>query len=172
MFTFAKNLNKMIKLNFLLAFSFICTFAFAQLPNTNQKVVKYVKSVIGKKVDRGECWDLANAALTASNAKFDRSSKKTIYTYGKKLNPGKDEILPGDMIQFEKVKLKYKIGNAEYREQMPHHTAIIYKVYDKGHYQLAHQNTSFSGKKVGLSNLKLENVSKGKMYFYRPQPTK
>jgi len=162
----------MKKFNLALTLSFICTLAFAQLPDTNQKVVKYVKSVIGKKVDRGECWDLANAALTASNAEFDRSSMKTIYIYGEKINPGKDEIIPGDLIQFEKVKLKYKIGDAEYREQMPHHTAIVYKVYGDGHYQLAHQNTSFSGKKVGLSDLKLENVSKGKMYFYRPQPMK
>lgn len=146
------------------------TFAWAQLPATNQKVIKYVKTVIGKKVDRGECWDLANAALTASNAAFDRSSMKTIYVYGKKLNPAKEEILPGDMIQFENVKLKYKKGNAEYQESMPHHTAIVYKVYGPGHFQLAHQNTGFSGKKVGLSDMKIEDVSKGKMFFYRPQP--
>ncbi|MFW5759875.1 MAG: hypothetical protein ACOCXH_02715 [Cyclobacteriaceae bacterium] len=151
-------------------FSFASILAVAQLPTTNQKVLDYVKTVIGKKVDRGECWDLANAALTASNATFDRSSMRTIYTYGKKLNPAKDKIIPGDMIQFEKVKLKYKKGNAEYREEMPHHTAVVYKVYGPGHYQLAHQNTSFSGKKVGLSDLRLEDVSKGKMFFYRPQP--
>lgn len=160
----------MKKLTVLISFLIISTFVYAQLPATNQKVVEYVKTVIGKKVDRGECWDLANAALTVSNAEFDRSSRKTIYEYGEKLNPKKDKILPGDMIQFEKVKLKYKKGNTEYRETMPHHTAIVYKVIGPGHYQLAHQNTSFSGKKVGLSELKLENVSKGKMYFYRPQP--
>lgn len=148
----------------------VSSISLAQLPVTNQKVINFVKTKIGKKVDRGECWDLANAALTVSNAKFDRSSMKTIYIYGKKLNPAKDEILPGDMIQFEKVKLKYKKGDVEYREEMPHHTAIVYKVYGPGHYQLAHQNTGFSGKKVGLSDMKLEDVSKGKMFFYRPQP--
>jgi hypothetical protein len=133
-------------------------------PELNKKIIKYVNSVIGKQVDRGECWDLANQALNQNNAKWNGE-----YVYGKPIDPEKDEVFPGDIIQFEKVKVKYTKGNTITTETMGHHTAIVYKVYKKGKYQLAHQNTGFSGRKVGLSDLELENVIKGKMKFYRPQ---
>jgi hypothetical protein len=133
-------------------------------PDLNKQIIKYVNSVMGKQVDRGECWDLANQALTKHNAKWNGE-----YIYGKEINPEKDEVFPGDIIQFEKVKVKYTNGNTITTETMGHHTAIVYKVYKKGKYQLAHQNTGFSGRKVGLSDLELENVIKGKMKFYRPQ---
>ena len=139
-----------------------------KLPDLNQKVVKYLDTVIGKTVDRGECWDLANHALNASGAYFDRSSQKSIYIYGKEINPDKEEVLPGDLIQFKNVKLKYEKDDVIYTESMAHHTAIVYKVYQSGHYQLAHQNTGFSGRKVGLSDMKLADVTTGKMNFYRP----
>lgn len=133
-------------------------------PELNQKIIKYVNSVMGKQVDRGECWDLANQALNQNNAKWNGE-----YIYGKPIDPEKDEVYPGDIIQFEKVKVKYVNGNVITTETMGHHTAIVYKVYGKGKYQLAHQNTGFSGRKVGLSDLYLENVMKGKMKFYRPE---
>jgi hypothetical protein len=143
----------------------ISTWSQKKTPELNQKVIKYVNSVIGQQVDRGECWDLANQALNQNNAKWNGE-----YVYGKPIDPEKDEVYPGDMIQFEKVKVKYINGNVITTETMGHHTAIVYKVYGKGKYQLAHQNTGFSGRKVGLSDLNLENVIKGKMKFYRPEP--
>jgi hypothetical protein len=135
-----------------------------RLPEMNQKVVKYVKSVLGKQVDRGECWDLANQALTRNNANWDFE-----YKYGKPVDPKKDEIFPGDIIQFKNVKVTYTVGNTTTKETMAHHTAIVYRVISKGKYELAHQNTGFSGRKVGLSILDLSTVTKGKMYFYRPE---
>jgi len=142
------------------------------IPPLNQKIVTYVNSVIGQQVGRGECWDLASAALDYSGAYLDRRTQKTIYIFGKKLNPERDIIYPGDIIQFEDVSMEYQKDNVIYKESMPHHTAIVYQVLDKGHYQLAHQNTAFSGKKVGLSELKLSNIKKGKLIFYRPIPDK
>ena len=129
----------------------------------NKKIIQYVKSVIGTQVDRGECWDLANQALIRNKAQWDGE-----YKYGKAVNPEKDEIFPGDLIQFKNVKLTYKVGNTIYKETMKHHTAIVYKVLAKGKYELAHQNTGFSGRKVGISTLDLSTVTKGKLYFYRP----
>lgn len=139
-----------------------------KIPPLNQKVKAYIKTVIGKQVDRGECWDLAAAALAEAGAFLDRTSEKTLYVFGEKINPKKDVVYPGDIIQFEEVALEYQKGNTIYKEFMPHHTAIVYEVLGEGHYQLAHQNTSFSGRKVGLSEFKLENVKKGKLMFYRP----
>ncbi len=137
------------------------------IPDLNQKVIEYVDSVIGKKVDRGECWDLAAAALDRAGAYLDRSSQKSLYIFGKKLNPKKDEIFPGDIIQIENVKIECTNGNATYTETMNHHTAIIYKVLEKSHYKIAHQNTSFSGRNIGVSELNLNYNKKGKVTFYR-----
>ena len=128
--------------------------AFGQeLPPLNKKIIDYVTTVIGKKVDRGECWDLANRALTDNNADWDGE-----YKYGRRIDPKKDIVMPGDIIQFENVKVVYKKDNTTTTEMMPHHTAIVYKVISTGVYELAHQNTGFSGRKVGLSEFNLENM--------------
>ena len=153
---------KIILLSILITAS-IAVKAQTQLSPLNKGVIEYVTSVIGKKVDRGECWDLANEALTKVGAKWDGD-----YKYGKLVDPARDSIFPGDLIQFSGVVLKYKVGSKEYKEQMQHHTAIVYEVIAPGVFKLAHQNTGFSRKKVGLSDLRLEDVSRGKMKFYRP----
>jgi hypothetical protein len=142
---------------------FVVNQSSSATPPLNKEIVTYVRSVIGKQVDRGECWDLANQALIRSKAKWDG-----LYQYGNKVDPKKDQIYPGDIIQFENVQVKYKIDNSIYTETMDHHTAIVYKVLDKGKYEIAHQNTGFSGRTVGVSTLDLSQVTKGKLKFYRP----
>lgn len=147
------------------------TFFFllnADIPKLNQKVVDYVDSAIGKKIGRGECWDLAAAALDHAGAYLDRSSQKSIYVFGKKINPKKEKVFPGDVIQIEGLKLEYTKNNMIYTENMSHHTAIVYEVLGDDHFKIAHQNTSFSGRKVGLSELDMKNIKKGNIIFYRP----
>ena len=51
---------------------------------------------------------------------------------------------------------------------MDHHTAIVYEVKDIGKYIIAHQNTSDFGRRVGLSELDLANIQKGRFTIYRP----
>lgn len=133
------------------------------LPELNKQVVEIVKTTIGKKVDRGECWDLANKVLTELKADWDLK-----YKYGNLVNYKKEIVYPGDIIQFEGVKVKYKKGNATYTESMEHHTAVVYRVISPGVFELAHQNTGFSGRKVGLSTLDISTIMKGKMSIYRP----
>jgi hypothetical protein len=133
------------------------------IPSLNAQIITYVKSVMGTQVDRGECWDIANRALILINAKWDREFK-----YGRLLNPQSDIIYPGDIIQFKNVKLKYTKDDATYIETMAQHTAIVYRVISKGVYELAHQNTSFSGRKVGTSIIDINTVVKGKLFIYRP----
>ena len=135
-----------------------------EIPTLNSDIISYVKSVIGQKVDLVECWDLAYQALNRADATWDGQ-----YQYGKRLNPATDTIYPGDIIQFENVKIKYSEGLTTHTETMAHHTAIIYEVLNKGHYRIAHQNTGFSGRKVGLSELQLKHVVRGKLFIYRPQ---
>lgn len=148
------------------------SISITELPPLNQKVIEYVDNVMGTKVDRGECWDLAAKALAYSGAYFDRSSMKTVTIYGRKLNPKKEDILPGDMIQFENVQMKWTVGNTTYTSSMGHHTAIVYKVNGPGDFEIAHQNTSEWGKKVGVSGFNLNHVTRGKVLIYRPVTNK
>jgi hypothetical protein len=141
--------------------------AQGKIPPLNQKIVDYVTTTIGKKVDRGECWDLAHQALSQNQAMWDWA-----YEYGQLIDPLKEIVYPGDLIQFEKVEVKYRKGNGIFTESMEHHTAIVYRVIDqeKKIFELAHQNTEFSGRKVGLSEFNFNNVTKGKVLVYRPVP--
>lgn len=126
-------------------------------------MLEFVKSKLNKKVGRGECWDLAAQGLNSIGASWDKD-----YVFGKEVDPQKECIYPGDVIQFEGVKIQYQKGNTTYFEEMEHHTAVVFKVNDKGNYLVAEQNTSSHGKKVGLSALELKNVLKGTYKFYRP----
>ncbi len=150
------------------------TFSPIQQPDLNAKVIEFVNQNMAKKVSRGECWDLAAGALEHANAYFDRSSLKTAMIYGKELNPKKDEIIPGDLIQFKKVRMKWTEGNRTFERSlgMPDHTAIVYNVNGPGDYEIAHQNTGEWGKKVGVNNLQLDRITGGKLYFYRPVASK
>jgi hypothetical protein len=129
-------------------------------PALNKQIVSYVESVINTKVDRGECWDLANKALTNANASWEFPTK-----FGKLVNPAKDTIFPGDIMQFSNVKLKNNKGETW---TFPKHTAIVYKVIAKGVYKIAEQNVN-GNKKVQIDDFAIQDLISGKVLFYRPQ---
>lgn len=146
----------------------LATTCFSQenqhtIPELNQKILLFVEQHIGKKVGRGECWDLAQIPLNEIGATWDQK-----YAFGKKLNPTKEKILPGDIIRFEKVIIEYKEGNKKITENYHHHTAIIYEVLEKGMYKIAQQNTE-KGKKVTINILNTNFQKKGKLIFYRAE---
>ncbi|MBS0000028.1 MAG: hypothetical protein KFF73_13700 [Cyclobacteriaceae bacterium] len=140
------------------------------LPLINQRIMNYLENVMGSQVGRGECWDLADEALVTAGARFDKTSEKTLYIFGREYNPRDENILPGDIIQFKKVVVKYQQGNRIMTETLAHHTAIVYEVLNSRKIKLAHQNTSRTGRKVGISGIDLDTVQKGRLYFYRPIP--
>jgi hypothetical protein len=133
-------------------------------PALNQGITAFVKTTIGKKIGRGECWDLAAEALNANNASWDGK-----FGFGLPIDPKKDCVFPGDVIQFKNVRVAYRKGNTFYEEEMDQHTALVYEVREKGKYVVAEQNTSRLGRKVGLNDFELENIRKGKTQFFRPQ---
>lgn len=147
---------------------FISLIYFEELPEINRKITVYVSQVIGTTVDTGECWDLAAAALDFGGGYLDRRTEKTLYIFGRPIDPNKDTVYPGDIIQFENVVFEYQEGNMIITEKMPHHTAIVYKVLQDGHYTIAHQNTRTYGRQVGLTEIKLQDLKKGRLIFYRP----
>jgi hypothetical protein len=130
------------------------------LPAVNQAIVAYCKANEGKQIDRGECWDLASAALTQAKADWQMP-----YEFGKKYDYKKDTILPGDIIQMENVEFRGEL----YRMTMPHHTAIVLEVLSGKMLKLAHQN--FAGKRtVQFTEVNFGDLKKGEVQFYRPKP--
>ena len=131
----------------------------------NDRVLAYVKGVIGKTIGSGECWDLAQEALDANGADWSRP-----VNYGMLLDPARDRIAPGDIIQFKSVRLRTNLtgGGMMYRTiGAPDHTAIIMRVEGEKKYTLAHQNSD--GKRyVITSEVDLNGMITGTYWIYRP----
>ena len=136
----------------------IAGFWKTSIPPVNQRIVDYVKKQEGKQIDRGECWDLAKAALDNAEAKW-----ATPYDFGTQYNFKKEAILPGDIIQFENVVFKGEL----YSMSMPHHTAVVIEIISPLIVKIAHQN--FAGKRtVQFTQVNFNDLKKGKAQFYRP----
>ena len=139
--------------------------SFAQeadaLPPINKEIMSYVETTIGQKVDRGECWDLLNQALNRAEADWHPP-----FDYGRKLDYKEETVLPGDMVQFENVKLTSPDG---YNWTFPQHSAVVYANKGDGIITIAHQNIG-NTKKVMLTDIDLNNIDKGKLLIYRPVP--
>lgn len=135
----------------------------ATVPELNKQMVAYLKNTIKKKVGKGECWDLAAQGLNKIGANWDKS-----YAFGKEINYKKECVFPGDIIQFEGVVIEYEQKGMFFKEDLAHHTAVIYEVKGKTSFIVAEQNTATHGRKVGLDPLDLKNIRKGKFTIYRP----
>lgn len=133
----------------------LCAFNFSSFSqNKNEAIVAYAKKQMGKKVDRGECWDLVAFALDNVKAEW-----KAPYDFGKEI---KSKILPGDIIRFDNVKFESKNGYMTFYE----HYAIVYEVIDDDHIVIAHQNHN-NKRVVQLLDITLSDKKKGKISFYR-----
>lgn len=133
-------------------------------PLLNQHIITFVKTHLNKRVGRGECWDLAAEALNTHKAKWDSR-----YGYGTKIDYKTECIYPGDIMQFERVIIEYEVEGGMMREEIPHHTAVVYEVKSAGQFIIAHQNYN-NKKKVILIPLSMQNIKRGKATIYRPQP--
>jgi hypothetical protein len=130
-------------------------FASSILAQTkNEKIVNFATSNMGKKIDRGECWDLVAFALNEAKAEW-----KAPFDFGKVV---KSNYKAGDIIRFENVKFE----NANGYTNFPEHYAIVYEVKDNDHIVIAHQNHN-NERVVQLLDLTLSDQKKGKMTFYR-----
>ncbi len=129
---------------------------------TNKDVLTFTKQAIGTRVGRGECWDLAQQALN-----FSGSIWRKPHHFGFPLKKG-EPILPGDIIQFDSLRLEWKRGNQTGWKQLgfPQHTSIIYAVKDS-QIQLAHQNIN-GVKKVVLELIDLKHIISGSYKIFRP----
>lgn len=133
------------------------------LPIVNRRIVAFVREHMGQPVGRGECWDLAAQALIAAGAKWDGN-----YGFGRKVDPEREPVLPGDIVQFERVEFRWEEGRDVHTIRMPHHTAVVLEVKATGTYVIAQQNTQETGRKTGTGELLLSRRSKGRIGFFRP----
>lgn len=154
------------------------------VPELNRKIVKFCIDNLGKKVDDGECAQLVTLAYKAAGAK-PRSKlpapappmKEDDYVWGRLLNPDKEAVLPGDVIQFRDVHIKVVYANGSWRTwSYPHHTAVVFERAGKGRYVILHQNVGDNTKTeeqkrlVQKDGLDLSRKLSGTVWFYRPLP--
>jgi len=129
------------------------------VPDLNQRVVKYVSSQFGHQVGNGQCWTLAAVACKEAGAHMTGA----LY-YGRKLGP-LDTPMPGDILQFEQVKFAGKGGSRSFR----HHTAVIETVLAPTVVTVLHQNVGRAGKTVSRATLHLHEKSQGTLDLFRPR---
>lgn len=103
-------------MRFVIPILFFTCCSFAQNDMARMKVLEFSKNNIGKKIERGECWDLANSALNYANAKWEAP-----FNFGTKIDYKRENLLPGYILQFSNVKFVFSNGSASF----PKHTAII-----------------------------------------------
>jgi hypothetical protein len=154
----------------------------AQVPELNQKVVKFCIANLGKKVDNGECAQLVSLAFRDVGAKVwgelpapKPPLQPDDYVWGRPLHPDKETIFPGDIIQLRDVEIKIVYPNKSWRTwSYPHHTAVIYQVVGKNKYVVLHQNVGDRTKTleqkqvVQKEALDLSRKIEGTMWLYRP----
>jgi hypothetical protein len=126
-----------------------------------REVVNFAADNIGKKIGRGECWDLADQALRAAGAEPPRG-----YTFGTRVPL--NEIQPGDILQFTTA----RFDEPGYWTIMgvPNHTAVVHAVGDTRAFIL---QQNFDGKRhVTTFDLNLDNLTSGTLEAFRPVPTR
>ena len=133
------------------------------LPRTNALVLEFVEGHYGKRVGRGECWDLAAQALNAAHARWDGQLE-----YGRLLDHTTEEVLAGDIIQLEEAEFRWEEAGAVNGITMPHHTVVVTGISSPGVFTIAHQNMEGIGRKVGPGELVLSRLIKGRVLIYRP----
>lgn len=133
------------------------------LTTVNLQVLESAKNHLGKKVLRGECWDLVSFALNEAKADWDG-----YLAFGKEINPHKECIMPGDVVEFRKCKFSTVRGNVTSTMTMEKHYGIVFYVPGNNSFVLLHQNFG-STKKVLETEIPLNDLVKGSVIFYRPQ---
>jgi hypothetical protein len=150
--------------------------ATKQAPLTlNQKVVVWAQGKLGKKVGKGECWDLGEEALKQAGASTSTDlgsvGPDDDYVWGDEIDDVKD-VQAGDIIQFRdyevttstEVEYTFSDGTSvddtsDETEERPHHTAIVNgKVDANGVVKTLEQNVKPSGKVVQNKKLFTRDV--------------
>ncbi len=117
-----------------------------KVPEVNRAILQFCADNLGKKVGNGECATLPLRACDKVGAKRPSDLPapkpplmKDDYVWGRLLEP-KEEVLPGDIIQFRDVEIKVVSPRSTFTYSYPHHTAIIAEVKGKQKFTIYQQN--------------------------------
>src|SRR5262245_54535783 len=154
----------------------------------NERIVQFCRDKIGESIGRGECTDLANAALESaratSHSRWKDSPGEGDYVWGSLVlvatggmsgatfSDDLAKVQGGDIIQFRDVRFEGKNSNGKgaYWLNSQHHTAIVVSVNQPSReLTIYHQNWG-GVKTVARKTLKLGDIRLGWLRFYRPQP--
>ena len=110
-----------------------------QTLTTNQKVVTWARGKLGKKIGRGECWDLGEEALKAAGAYTSNDlgpvKDDSDYVWGDHIEL--KDVQPGDILQIRNhvvlttTNAEYQFANTTeekeswFTAKRGHHTAIV-----------------------------------------------
>jgi hypothetical protein len=129
---------------------------FAGIPLLNRRVLQFALSQMGRKVGNGECWTLADQALRRSGARGANN-----FNFGRQIPLA--QIQPGDILQFKSA--RFDFGNSFYFFGTPDHTVVVLGV-EGTKVSILHQN--FGKKIVTKLNVDFKNMTKGKVWAWRP----
>jgi hypothetical protein len=151
-----------------------------KLPELNRKIVQFCTDNLGKKVGDGECAALVFAAVDKASAKGPSDlpapkppMMKDDFVWGRLLD-AKDDVLPGDIMQFRDVEIKFTSPRLSYSYSYPHHTAIVAEVKGKQKFIVFQQNVGTPDKTdeqrrvVQRDPLDLSAKVRGTVWIYRP----
>lgn len=128
-----------------------------QAGNPAPRVAAYCLAQHGRKVGNGECWTLADEAFKSAGT---RRPGKDMRVWGRVVNPAKEEIKPGDVVEFRSAWFSDGVVTGA------EHTAVVVKGGSQGGFTIAEQN--WGKKTVRLREMSLKTLVRGKVMVYRP----
>jgi hypothetical protein len=149
------------------------------------RIRDYAEGRRGTTVGRGECADLATAALRSAGARASYPSADGHYVWGQQLPAAFAE--PGDILQFRNFRAVIRnddgTGFIETRGH-PHHTAVVIENPGNGTLRVAEQNMRYGGaaqadRTVSVVSVFIANQTttdrrtvtvQGGIWAFRPQP--
>ena len=161
-------------------------------PAMSARIVGYARRQNGSNVGDGQCFALADRALTSAGAKsasdFGTITRDADYVWGTSVQLA--DLQPGDVIQFRdysfdrETTVAHPDGSSQTQTETqgrPHHTAVVEHVGSHGAVTVLEQNAP-PGSAVHRSHLYFSTTTftegsttttitvHGTFWFYRPQP--
>jgi hypothetical protein len=140
----------------------------------NQKILQWASGQVGKSVGAGECWDLAESALSKSGAGGSSdfggpTDSDGDYVWGDEVDL--KDVLPGDVLQYRDYEMtKTTTTTATFADGSssddtvyvavghPHHTAIVSKNPGAGALTVLEQNDMGHHERVKSSTIRWKDA--------------
>jgi CHAP domain-containing protein len=155
------------------------------------RILGFARRQRGNRVGKGECFDLADSALSTAGAKsasdYGTVTRDADYVWGSSVSL--TDLQPGDVVQMRDYRFDREVevnnpdgsgsSDKDFGER-PHHTAIVESVDGNGAVTVLEQNAPkgsavrrsqlfFTDSDTTAGNRKTKIKVQGTFWFYRPQ---